>query len=109
MEKEKRKSDEDTIFIGQKPVIVYVNSIATKLIRQNMKEIKITAMGKHISTAVDAVEIAMKNYLTGNNAVEKKSIITGTHSFEDGGACSFIEIVLKKIENDNPKREKQAM
>lgn len=98
MEKpEKRDRDEDTIFIGQKPPMVYVDSLVTRLVRQNRKEIKVVAMGKSINKAVDTVEISMKNYLIGDNAVEKKSITTGTKEFEDGGAVSTIEIVLKKI------------
>lgn len=94
---EKQKSDEDTIFIGQKPTMIYASAIATRLVRQNKKEIKVVAMGKSIYVAVDAVEIAMKQYLTGDNEVEKKSITTGTKTFPDGGAVSTIEIVLKKI------------
>lgn len=96
MEKDKKKSDEDTIFIGQKPSIVYVEAIETRLVEKNKNEAKVVACGKNIYIAVDAVEKAIKKYLVGDNAVQK-TITTGIKIFPDGGCVPSIEIVLKKI------------
>lgn len=96
-EKQKNKSEEDTMFIGQKPTMVYVESLITRLVRKNKEEIKVVGVGiTNIGVAVDAVEKAIKYLAIDKIVVEKGPITTGTKVFEDGGSVSSIEIVLIK-------------
>jgi DNA-binding protein Alba len=97
-EKKKYKADEGTIFIGQKPTMVYVDAISTRLVRKNMDEIKVVGIGvANIGVAVEAVEKAIRYLAVEKIAVEKGSITIGPKEFEDGGSVTQIEIVLKKI------------
>ncbi len=89
--------DDNTIFVGNKPVMNYVLAIVTQF-NGGSKEVIIKARGRAISRAVDTTEIALNRFL---QHVEKKSIMTSTEivDTEDGKTnVSSIEIILISTE-----------
>ena len=85
----------NTVFIGRKPVMVYVLAVMTAF-KDNPAEVIIRARGRSISTAVDVAEVTKNNYL---NDVTN-TILIGTEKLEgeDGKSrnVSTIEITLRK-------------
>jgi DNA-binding protein len=90
--------DDNTIFVGNKPVMNYVLAIVTQF-NNGAKEVIVKARGRSISRAVDTTEIALNRFLQN---VDKKSIMTSTDivDTENGKTnVSSIEIVLV-LKND---------
>jgi DNA-binding protein len=84
---------DNTVFVGNKPVMNYVLAVVTQF-NNGAPEVAIKARGKAISRAVDTAEIALNRFL--ENA-SKKEIITSTEIIDtDSGKTnvSSIEIVL---------------
>jgi DNA-binding protein len=84
---------ENTVFVGNKPVMNYVLAVVTQF-NNGAEEVAIKARGKAISRAVDTAEISLNRFLDG---VIKKEIITSTESIDtDTGKTnvSSIEIIL---------------
>jgi len=84
---------ENTVFVGNKPVMNYVLAVVTQF-NNGATEVAIKARGKAISRAVDTSEIALNRFLEG---VTKKEIITSTEVIDtDTGKTnvSSIEIIL---------------
>ena len=84
---------ENTVFVGNKPVMNYVLAVVTQF-NNGAEEVAIKARGKAISRAVDTAEISLNRFLEG---VVKKEIITSTEIIDtDTGKTnvSSIEIVL---------------
>ena len=85
--------DDNTIFVGNKPVMNYVLAVVTQF-NSGAQEVIVKARGKAISRAVDTTEIALNRFLQN---VIKKSIMTSTEMVdtEDGKTnVSSIEIIL---------------
>ena len=85
--------DDNTIFVGNKPVMNYVLAIVTQF-NGGSKEVIVKARGRAISRAVDTTEIALSRFLQN---VDKKSIMTSTETVdtENGKTnVSCIEIIL---------------
>lgn len=85
--------DDNTIFVGNKPVMNYVLAVVTQF-NNGAQEVSVKARGKAISRAVDTTEIALNKFLQN---VDKKSIMTSTElvDTENGKTnVSSIEIVL---------------
>jgi archaea-specific DNA-binding protein len=85
--------DDNTIFVGNKPVMNYVLAIVTQF-NGGAREVIIKARGRSISRAVDTTEIALNQFLQN---VEKKSILTSTEMVDTESGktnVSCIEIVL---------------
>jgi DNA-binding protein len=85
--------DDNTIFVGNKPVMNYVLAVVTQF-NNGAQEVIVKARGKAISRAVDATEIVLNRFLQN---VVKKSIMTSTEvvDTEDGKThVSSIEIIL---------------
>jgi DNA-binding protein len=95
--KEKNRSDENVIYIGQKPPMNYVLAIVTQFNARGSNEVILKARGRAISTAVDAAEIARNRFVTDATL---KEIKIGTESVtnEEGRTSnvSSIEICLEK-------------
>ncbi len=88
-----QQSKENTVFVGNKPVMNYVLAVVTQF-NNGAKEVAIKARGKAISRAVDTAEIALNRFLEG---VVKKEIEISTEVIDtDAGKTnvSSIEIVL---------------
>jgi DNA-binding protein len=84
---------ENTVFVGNKPVMNYVLAVVTQF-NNGADEVTIKARGKAISRAVDTAEISLNRFLDG---IEKKEIITSTEIIDtDTGKTnvSSIEIIL---------------
>ncbi len=92
----KRKTDENIIYVGQKPPMSYVLAIVTQFQSGGSEEVVIKARGRAISTAVDAAEITRNRFIKD---AEVKDIKIGTESItneEEGRTSnvSSIEIIL---------------
>jgi DNA-binding protein len=84
---------ENTVFVGNKPVMNYVLAVVTQF-NNGADEVTIKARGKAISRAVDTAEISLNRFLDG---IVKKEIITSTEIIDtDTGKTnvSSIEIIL---------------
>jgi DNA-binding protein len=84
---------DNTVFVGNKPVMNYVLAVVTQF-NNGAEEVAIKARGKAISRAVDTAEIALNRFLEN---VNKKEIFTSTEMIDtDTGKTnvSSIEIVL---------------
>jgi len=92
---EKKKNDENIIFVGHKPPMSYVLAVVTQFQGGGSEEVVIKARGKAISTAVDTAEIVRNRFITD---AKIKDIKIGTESItnEEGRTSnvSSIEIVL---------------
>lgn len=93
------KSDENTIFIGNKPFMNYVTGVVMQFTTQNAKEVTVKARGKFISRAVDVAEVARKRFLK-DQGIDVKGIAIDSEEFEDKNGkkvkVSTIEIKLGK-------------
>ncbi|PKL60385.1 MAG: DNA-binding protein Alba [Methanomicrobiales archaeon HGW-Methanomicrobiales-4] len=92
---------DNTIFVGNKPVMNYILAIVTQF-NGGAKEVIVKARGRSISRAVDTTEIALNQFLQN---VDKKSIMTSTEMVdtENGKTnVSSIEIILAVRENIPP-------
>jgi DNA-binding protein len=93
--KEKRRNDENTIYVGNKPAMSYVLAVVTQFQRSSSEEVIIKARGRAISRAVDAAEIVRNRFIKD---AEIKDIKISTESItnEEGRTSnvSSIEIVL---------------
>ena len=96
----KKKDDENTIFVGQKPPMRYVLAVITQFNSNRVKRVILKARGRAISRAVDTAEIVRNRFVTDANV---KEITIGTESLtnEEGRTknVSSIEIILKKSVN----------
>ncbi len=92
--KEKR-TDENVIYVGNKPPMSYVLAIVTQFQGSGSEEVVIKARGRAISRAVDAAEITRNRFVTD---AKLKDIKIGTESItnEEGRTSnvSSIEITL---------------
>ena len=61
------EKDDNVIFIGVKPFMNYVTSVAIQFTNKNMKEVIIKARGRSINRAVDVVEAVRKRFLKDKN------------------------------------------
>ena len=90
------KTDEHTVFIGNKPFMNYVTGVVMQFTTQNAGEVTIKARGKFISRAVDIAEVAAKRFL--ENRVSIKDIKIDSEEFENKEGktvrVSTIEILL---------------
>ncbi len=87
-------TEDNIVFIGNKPVMNYVLAIVTQF-NNGAKEISIKARGKAISRAVDAVEVSRNRFLP---LTKIKDIKIGTEKIaaERGESnVSTIEIVME--------------
>jgi len=88
-------TDENVVYVGNKPVMNYVLAITTQL--SNSKKVVIKSRGKAISRAVDAAEIVRNRFMP---EVKIDDITIGTESLtrEDGTTMnvSAMEITLSK-------------
>lgn len=87
-------SNNESIFIGSKPIMSYVTAVITAL--RKADEVKILARGRAITNAVDVVELTKRNFMTD---IIVNSISIGTEKISEGNDVrnvSTIEITLSK-------------
>lgn len=93
--KDIKNSEDNLIFIGNKPLVNYIRSIMMQFNKKNASEVVIKSRGKFISKAVDVAEVA-KRSLEGNG-VKIKNIKISSEIFEKDGKktnISAMDIVL---------------
>ncbi len=94
--KEAKRTDDNIVYVGQKPTMSYVLAVITQF-SGGLKEVHLKARGRSISRAVDVSEIVRNRFLRD---VKIKSIETGTEEMvvEDGNKInvSTIDINLVK-------------
>lgn len=93
-----RMSEENSIFIGNKPFMNYVTGVVMQFTLKKVSKVYIKARGKYITRAVDVSEVVRKRFL--DNSVEVDNVIIGSNNFttDDGKQLriSTIEISLVK-------------
>ncbi|MGC9445408.1 MAG: DNA-binding protein Alba [Candidatus Methanospirareceae archaeon] len=89
-------SDDNVVYIGNKPVMSYVLAVVTQFNTGASDEVLIKARGRSISRAVDTAEVVRNKFMPN---LEVKGIIIGTEVITgDGGTTSNVssmEITLK--------------
>jgi archaea-specific DNA-binding protein len=97
--KPERSKNDNTIFIGTKPFMNYINGVSMQFTTKNSPEVIIKARGKFISRAVDVAEVVRKRTFE-NFKVEVKNISIASEEFENKEGrqvnVSTIEITLMK-------------
>ena len=92
----KEESEENIIYVGNKPPMSYVLAVVTQF-NSGSNEVVIKARGRAISRAVDAAEITRNRFVTD---AKIKGIQIGTEAItnEEGRTSnvSSIEIILAK-------------
>jgi len=90
-----KKSAENVVFIGVKPVMNYVLAVITQF-NEGFNEVVLKARGKAISRAVDVAEIIKNRFMSGIN-IDSININTEQMQGEHGQTnVSTIEITLRK-------------
>ena len=91
----KRRTDENVIYVGNKPPMSYVLAVVTQFNTSGSDEVVIKARGRAISRAVDTAEIVRNRFIID---AKLKDIKIGTESItnEEGRTSnvSSIEIIL---------------
>jgi DNA-binding protein len=89
-------SDDNVIYIGNKPVMSYVLAVVTQFNTGLSDEVLIKARGRAISRAVDTAEVVRNKFMQG---VTVKDIKMGTEQLVGGEGdkmnVSSLEITLK--------------
>ncbi len=97
-EDNKKRFESNVVFIGDKPFLNYVTSVAMLFTTQNFDDVVIKARGKFISRAVDVGEVAKHRFL--ENSVDVSDVKIGSEEVTNKEGrkvrVSFIEITLKK-------------
>ena len=100
-------SRDNIVYIGRKPVMIYVMAVLATFNNQDTVEIK--ARGRSIATAVDVAEIARNRYIDN---LAKPKITIETEKIMDGDAArnvSCITIELSKEGTEAKEPLKKAM
>jgi len=105
---EKRRNDENVIYVGNKPPMSYVLAVVTQFNTSGSDEVIIKARGRAISRAVDTAEIVRNRFIKD---AELKDIKIGTESItneEEGRTSnvSSIEIILTIKKKSEKKKSK---
>ncbi|KAF5418347.1 MAG: DNA/RNA-binding protein Alba 2 [Candidatus Methanophagaceae archaeon] len=89
-------SDDNVIYIGNKPVMSYVLAVVTQFNTGLSDEVLIKARGRAISRAVDTAEVVRNKFMQG---LDVKDIKMGTEQLVGGEGdkinVSSLEITLK--------------
>jgi DNA-binding protein len=95
--KTSNKTDENTIFVGNKPPMSYVLAVVTQFSNNGSDEVIVKARGRAISRAVDTVEI-FRNRFMKNAVISDIKIGTEAMTNEEGRTSnvSSIEIFISK-------------
>lgn len=93
-------TNDNTIFVGNKPFMNYVTGVVMQFTTQDAKEVIVKARGKFISRAVDIAEIAAKRFLEHQIHVKNVSINSEEFTNKEGKLVrvSTIEVTLAKKE-----------
>ena len=103
-----RRTDENVIYVGNKPPMSYVLAVVTQFNTSGSDEVVIKARGRAISRAVDTAEIVRNRFIKD---AKLKDIKIGTESMvneEEGRTSnvSSIEIILTTKKKNEKKKSK---
>jgi DNA-binding protein len=92
---EKKRTDENVIYVGHKPPMSYVLAVVTQFQGSGSDEVIIKARGRAISTAVDTAEI-VRNRFVKDAKIKDIQISTESVTNEEGRTSnvSSMEIIL---------------
>ena len=93
--KEAKRTDDNTVFVGQKPTMAYVLAVITQF-TGGLKEVHLKARGRSISRAVDVAEIVRNRFLE-NVKIEDIEIGTEEREVEDGNKINVSTIAIKLL------------
>ena len=98
-------SEDNSIFIGNKPFMNYVTAVVMQFTTQGAEEVKVMARGKFICRAVDVSEVSAKRFLQGTVAVKGIRIDSEEFTNKEGKQVrvSTIEITLERVAGVEPK------
>jgi len=91
-----RRTDENVIYVGNKPPMSYVLAVVTQFNTTGSDEVIIKARGRAISRAVDTAEITRNRFVTDATVKEIKISTEAITNEEEGRTSnvSSIEICL---------------
>jgi len=94
-EQNQNTRNNNTIFVGNKPLVNYIRGVIAQFTRWGAKEVTIKSRGKFISRAVDVAEV-VKRSIEGKKVVIKSVTIGSEHFDKDGKQTnvSIMDIVL---------------
>ncbi len=97
---QKKKIDDNVIFVGDKPLINYVRGISVQFSKQtgSKMDVIVRSRGKFISKSVDIVEIAKRKFFE-KEGIKIKDIKIASEEFKRDGKdlhVSSMDIVLGK-------------
>ncbi|MFH1802351.1 MAG: DNA-binding protein Alba [archaeon] len=76
------KGNDNTIFVGSKPLVNYIRGVITQFTKREASEVVIKSRGKFISKAVDVAEVARRSL---EENIQIKEVKIGSESFESEG------------------------
>lgn len=91
-------SEDNTIFIGNKPFMNYVTSVVVQFTTKNETIVKIKARGKFIWRAVDVSQVALHRFLKDQIVIKEVNLDSEDFKNKDERdvRVSTIEIVLQR-------------
>ncbi len=91
-------NDDNSVFIGEKPFMNYVTSLMMQFTARGSSEVIVKARGKHISRAVDVVEVARTRFMDNNIFIKEVSIGSEEFQGKEGKMIrvSTLEITVAK-------------
>jgi len=95
---EEKRTDENVIYVGQKPPMSYVLAVVTQFQSSGSDEVVLKARGRSISTAVDTAEIVRNRFIKDAKIKDIKigtEIIANVEENRTSNVSS-IEITLTK-------------
>ena len=94
-----KNNGENSVFIGGKPFMNYVNGVVMQFTTNNADKVTIKSRGKFISKAVDVADVSRKKILVNEN-ISVGAVKIGSEEFENKEGktvnVSILEITLKK-------------
>jgi len=105
---EKRRTDENVIYVGNKPPMSYVLAVVTQFNTTGSDEVIIKARGRAISRAVDTAEIVRNRFITDAKLKDIKISTESITNEEEGRTSnvSSIEIILTTKKKNEKKKSK---
>ncbi|MFW6383293.1 MAG: DNA-binding protein Alba [Nanoarchaeota archaeon] len=91
-------TQDNMIFVGNKPFMNYVTSVVMQFTTKNADKVVVKARGKFISRAVDVSEVASKRFLKDQVKIEDIRIDSEEFENKEGKQVrvSTLEITLAK-------------
>ena len=98
-------SEDNCIFIGNKPFMNYVTAVVMQFTTQGAEEVKVMARGKFICRAVDVSEVSAKRFLQGTVGIKGIRVNSEEFTNKEGKQVrvSTIELTLSRLEGVEPK------